>query len=302
MKKFKWLLPAMSVAGLTAGIVPVVSCGHKIPDPENFATDSWETVIKVCDDGYEAFAKAYCNYKPTSANSEADAITAIRTWIKAQTKAEKPATRIVEIPRYNYTLEAKVRLIDVDHDELADGKGKAKFTFEFANVFDLFQFDKEGNVWHKDATKSEKEVNSYLRQYLSEVVFDYLPKELKKNIKTVKKYTSYEEDFAWADPVVSEEKLFPLSLTEMKLSDEDCTDKQEGSAYEYYTVDGVEVKKHYVYAEEEEDADFFAYWLRSSAKMKNVAGITSTKTSEGIDAVRTYSHKTIQGIAPGFCI
>ena len=87
MKKTKLLMPLLGVSAISGMIFPTVSCStnnNDIPAPKDYSTDSWETVIDVCNQGYVAFAKAYCG---ATTKDETAAIAAIKAWILEEDNA-----------------------------------------------------------------------------------------------------------------------------------------------------------------------------------------------------------------------
>lgn len=121
------------------------------------------------------------------------------------------------------------RIIGINHDELADGTGKAGLTFEATN--------RALHGWRMNATKTtiggwEK---SELRGRLNTGdLWSLLPSELQSKVKSVTKMTDNQGGGEAGTPSATTDKVFLLSSTEVWGNlDED------GSQYEYYKSKGV---------------------------------------------------------------
>ena len=116
------------------------------------------------------------------------------------------------------------RIIGINHDDLADGSGKAGLTFEATNgVYGVQCVDQEmfdGDMW----------MNTELRQRLnSGDLWSLLPNELSGRIATVGK-----PDVTPHGKQVMADKMFLLSANEVYGNFDSC-----GSQYEYYAGKGV---------------------------------------------------------------
>lgn len=116
----------------------------------------------------------------------------------------------------NSITDVEIEIIGINHDDLADGSGKAGITIGTKNALSRFYYLENGNVTLKNGW-----ANSTLRSALHSTVFNNLPADMTKHIKTVKKLSTT----AYGDylPVESEDKLFVPSITEFT-----------GTAYQNY--------------------------------------------------------------------
>ena len=120
-------------------------------------------------------------------------------------------------------------IIGINHDDAADGNGKAGLTFKF----DWYAF----GYTRMNATKTniggwEK---SELRERLnSGDLWSLLPAELQSKVKSVKKMTDNQGGGKVGAPTATTDKVFPLSSTEIY-----GNDGSDGTQYEYYAENGV---------------------------------------------------------------
>ena len=144
------------------------------------------------------------------------------------------------------------RIIGINHDDLADGSGKAGLTFE-ATKFDATntgQPTKEMNPTNTNVGGWEK---SELRGRLnSGDLWSLLPAELQSKVKSVKKMTDNKGGGTAGTPSATTDKVFLLSATEVwgKVD-------SDGVQYEYYKSKGV-TKTDYSGA-----SSVFDHWTRS---------------------------------------
>ena len=121
------------------------------------------------------------------------------------------------------------RIIGINHDDLADGSGKAGLTFEATNTALSTQ---QMNATDTNAGGWEK---SELRGRLnSGDLWSLLPSELQSKVKSVKKMTDNKGGGTAGTPSATTDKVFLLSSTEV-WGDLD----HDGTQYEYYKSKGV---------------------------------------------------------------
>ena len=121
------------------------------------------------------------------------------------------------------------RIIGIDHDDLADGSGKAGLTFEATNNVLGIQRMNATNANTGGWEKSE------LRGRLSSGdLWSLLPGELQSKVKSVKKMTDNKGGGSAGTPSATTDKVFLLSTTEV-WGDLDS----DGAQYEYYKSKGV---------------------------------------------------------------
>ena len=121
------------------------------------------------------------------------------------------------------------RIVGINHDDLADGSGKAGLTFEATNSALGYQ---KMNATNTNAGGWEK---SELRGRLnSGDLWSLLPAELQSKVKAVKKLTDNQGGGKADTPTATTDKVFLLSATEV------WGDMQsDGTQYEYYKSKGV---------------------------------------------------------------
>ncbi len=121
------------------------------------------------------------------------------------------------------------RIVGINHDDLADGSGKAGLTFETTN--DAMGMTRM-NVTHDNADGWEK---SELRGRLnSGDLWSLLPSDFQSRVKAVAKLTDNKGSGSVGTPSATTDKVFLLSSTEV-WGDLD----KDGTQYEYYQSKGV---------------------------------------------------------------
>lgn len=118
------------------------------------------------------------------------------------------------------------RIIGINHDDLADGSGKAGLTFETTNDV-LYK-----HIWNDTKTNVGGWRSSKLRARLnSGDLWALLPAELQSKAKAVTKMTDNEGGGSAGTPTATNDKVFILSTTEI------YGDLQSDAAqYEYYAT------------------------------------------------------------------
>lgn len=139
------------------------------------------------------------------------------------------------------------RIVGINHDDLADGSGKAGLTFEATNTALSTQ---RMNATDTNAGGWEK---SELRGRLnSGDLWSLLPSELQSKVKSVKKMTDNKGGGTAGTPSATTDKVFLLSSTEV-WGDLD----HDGTQYEYYKSKGV-TRSNYSGA-----SSSYSHWTRS---------------------------------------
>lgn len=144
------------------------------------------------------------------------------------------------------TLEYKI--IGINHDDLADGSGKAGLTFEATN-------DAMGRQrMNAELTNAGGWEKSELRGRLSSGdLWALLPSELQSKVKSVTKMTDNKGGGSAGTPSATTDKVFLLSTAEI------YGDLQsDGSQYEYYKSKRVTTSNHY-----EASSSSEYHWTRS---------------------------------------
>lgn len=118
------------------------------------------------------------------------------------------------------------RIIGINHDDLADGSGKAGLTFETTNDV-LYK-----HIWNDTKTNVGGWRSSKLRARLnSGDLWALLPAELQSKAKAVTKMTDNEGGGSAGTPTASNDKVFILSTTEIY-----GDIQSDGAHYEYYAT------------------------------------------------------------------
>ena len=139
------------------------------------------------------------------------------------------------------------RIIGIDHDDLADGSGKAGLTFESTNNA---MGDQRINATETSAGGWEK---SELRGRLnSGDLWSLLPGELQSKVKSVTKMTNNSADGSTESSSATTDKVFPLSTTEIY-----GDMRFGGTQYEYYKSKGVTTSNH------SGASSVYGHWTRS---------------------------------------
>lgn len=139
------------------------------------------------------------------------------------------------------------RIIGINHDDLADGTGMAGLTFEATNS----ALDKQS--MNDTNTNAGGWKSSKLRGRLSSGdLWSLLPSELQSKVKTVKKLTDNQGDGNVGTPLVTNDKVFLLSSTEVW---RDLNG--DGTQYEYYASKGVTKSNYSVVS------SGYDHWTRS---------------------------------------
>ena len=140
------------------------------------------------------------------------------------------------------------RIVGINHDDLADGSGKAGLTFEATN-------DAMGRQrMNAELTNAGGWEKSELRGRLSSGdLWALLPSELQSKVKSVTKMTDNKGGGSAGTPSATTDKVFLLSTAEI------YGDLQsDGSQYEYYKSKRVTTSNHY-----EASSSSEYHWTRS---------------------------------------
>lgn len=191
----------------------------------------------------------------------------------------------------NNGLTYDVRIIDFNHDDLADeeGGGKAGITLEFVELIT----NQDGSLRRDQFSANDAEYDgSKYRIYLEQQFFFSLPDEITTHIKTVKKtYAKWLQD-----PDTLETKIFPLSLTELNLSHTYA--KNEGSTYAYYSGGDKNLRSKSAVGAGE--GIYSSYWTRSAYYM-HYNGFAFAIDSDG-ELADSEAKDSNKGYTAAFCI
>ena len=213
---------------------------------DNFADNTWEQIIDVCQK----------KVVPPS-------------WKVGDQKA-------MTIGGTDYLID----IIGINHDDYADGSGKAPFTFQMHDCYgetkNMNSSDTNNGGWTRCA----------MRQTHLPAILSQMPTEVQNGIREVNKLTSAGNQSATINTTA--DKLFLLSEIEIFGAVTQSV-TGEGTQYDYYNVGNSRVKNYNVRAS--------TWWERSpsgsdSTRFCNVA-------SSGNAAYSTASNA--RGVAFGFC-
>lgn len=139
------------------------------------------------------------------------------------------------------------RIIGINHDDLADGSGKAGLTFEATN--DALGEQRMNATETNTGGWEKSEIRDRLN---SGDLWSILPAEIQSKAKAVKKMTDNKGDGGVGTPTATTDKVFLVSATEV------YGDSQgDGTQYEYYKFKGVSKSNH------SEVSSVFGRWTRS---------------------------------------
>ena len=170
--------------------------------------------------------------------------TSSATYAKAKAAMDARTTWSVQLTNGKALV---YRIVGINHDNLADGSGKAGLTFEATNTALGGQ---KMNATHTNVGGWEK---SELRSRLNTVdLWSLLPSELQSKVKAVTKMTDNQGGGKAGTPTATTDKVFLLSTTEV-YGDFDS----DGVQYEYYKSKGV-TKSNYSNA-----SSSISHWTRS---------------------------------------
>ena len=176
-------------------------------------------------------------------------------------------------------------IVGKDHDDLADGSGKAKLTFGMKN---LMASTRQMNSSMTNAGSFE---GSAMYSWLSGTIYPSLPAELKDAIKSVNKKTSS----GGGSSVIRTDAMHLWLFAEIEVfGTASHSYTGEGTQYQYFTTESTRIKKlsngagaasyWWLRSPDEIDIDFFCYVFSSG------------------EPANYYDPKTPMGVCFGFCI
>ena len=190
-----------------------------------FANNSWETIIAVCKAGNVPDSWAVGNSKNMTIGGA----------------------------------EYQIDIIGKNHDDYADGSGKAPLTFQLHNSY--------GTAYAMNSTSINaggwKECA--MRTTHLPAILALMPAEVQSGIREVSKTTATKSSDSWIATV--SDKLFLLSEVEVFNSTEN-SETGEGSQYAYYGASGSTVKTL--------NGTATSWWLRSPMRTADFAFCAST--------------------------
>lgn len=163
-----------------------------------FANNTWEQIIEAC----------HSNAVPN-------------TWKVADQKS-------MTIGGEDYLID----IIGKNHDDYADGSGKAPLTFQLHDCYKLKK------AMHSTTTNSKGWSRCDMRETNLPIILKQIPTEVQSGIREVNKLTSESRTI-----VTTADKLFLLSEIEIFGSDTN-SGKGEGMQYDYYKAGNSKVKNY----------------------------------------------------------
>lgn len=216
--------------------------------PANFADATWEQIIEAC-----------------QANEVPD------TWV-----ADGTCYKDMEINGTNYRID----IIGKNHDDYADGSGKAPLTFQMHDCYDEKKQMNSGN------TNSGGWQNSAMRTTHLPAILNLMPAEVKAAIRDVQKKSSAGNQSSSIQ--TTNDKLFLLSEIEI-FGSTTYSFAGEGKQYAYYQAGNSKVKNR--------NGSARSWWERSphSSNSSNFCFVNSNGNAAAYDA------NISSGVAFGFC-
>ena len=188
-------------------------------------------------------------------------------------------TKSISIDGTNYNIQ----IYDFNHDDLADGSGKAKITFGLANCLSK-NYRMSGNN-----TTSGGWSSCELRTTLQNTILNQLPTELKSLIKTVKKKTSAGNTSSNIN--TRSDTLFLCSEVEV-FGYNSVSAAGEGTQYPIFTNNNSRIKK------KGDTGSDCGWWERSPH-----ASISTYFCSVfAVGSAGNYGASSTHGVCFGFCI
>lgn len=137
--------------------------------------------------------------------------------------------------RKSMTIDGEDYLIDIigkNHDDYADGSGKAPLTFQLHDCYKLKK------AMHTTTTNSKGWSRCDMRETSLPIILKQMPTDVQSGIREVNKLTSESNTI-----VTTADKLFLLSEIEIFGSDAN-SGKGEGTQYDYYKAGNSKVKNY----------------------------------------------------------
>ena len=177
-----------------------------------------------------------------------------------------------------------IKIYDFNHDDLADGSGKAKMTLGLANCLSTTYAMNSSN------TNAGGWGSCALRTTLQDTIFNQLPSELRALIKKVKKKTSAGNQSSTIN--TTEDTLFLFSEVEL-FGSTTYSKSGEGTQYPIFTNNSSRIKK-------QGDTGSAYYWWERSPNASNSTYFCFVNTDGS--AANGYDASTTYGVCFGFCI
>lgn len=244
--------------------------------------DAYIVVTSVTDNNIENDDISYAvqtQVVSSFANASWEAINEIAQSGQASSVFSIGDTKSISINGTNYNIQ----IYDFNHDDLADGSGKAKITFGLANCLSTTYKMNSSN------TNSGGWGSCALRTTLQNTILNQFPTELKSLIKSVKKKTSAGSQSTTIN--TTNDTLFLFSEVEL-FGSTTYSVAGEGTQYPIFTDNNSRIKK-------QGDAGSAYIWWERSPYASGSAGfcyVTADGSAYASDASAAF------GVCFGFCI
>lgn len=229
---------------IMSGIVPTLKA--PVTYNANFADNDWATIIKAC----------HKNQVP-------------ETWVVGNQKA-------MMINGADYVID----IIGKNHDDYADGSGKAPLTFQLHDCYADRKTMNGGN------TNSGGWTSCDMRQTHLPAILALMPTEVQNGIQEVNKLTS--EGYRSTTISTTADKLFLLSEIEI-FGNITYSASGEGTQYAYYKAGNSKVKNYNGSAN---------YWWQRSPRIGNYTSFCAVRNSGLVDYI---SANDVYCISFAFC-
>lgn len=184
-------------------IIPVVIIFMAITSQSGLDKYSWEALSEI-------------SQEISAARSEEDAIRIAKEKGLVDKNGRLDGTQVKRVKLKDGT-ETSVQLIGIYHDETSGDGGKAGLTFAFTEAI------AEHAMNNGESTNRGGWADSDMRRWLGEEVEEWLPDDLRGEIKTVTKMTNYINPEDGANQVrATDERLWLLSVSECVGDPRDC--------------------------------------------------------------------------------
>lgn len=190
-------------------------------------------------------------------------------------------SKIMHIKDRDYQID----IIGKNHDNYADGSGKAPLTFQLHNLYatEYAMYDSTKNLdgWN---------ICDMRLEHLPDVL-SCMPSEIQNAIREVNKLTGVSTT---TTITTTADKLFLLSEKEV-LGGWGYSRDGEGDQYAYYQESSANKRKTNI-----TNGDYDLYWLRSPNELVNGNAAYCAINSHGNERTRMMGYTSL-GIAPAFC-
>lgn len=266
------------------------------PEKQDFAFAGWTPSLATVT-GNVSYTASWTSVI-TFANASWSQIAEISASGEAPTKFAVGDTKTLTLTFSDTTETIKVRIIGFNHDDLADGSGKAGISIASAQALTtgiLTAMEGSYAIWQNSNTRTA---------FNSGTLYKALPPELKTNLKSVTKTSNggYSKDCAGYEKnalYTTTDKVWMLSSTELGLDNvvnASFTAKNQGENYAYYTNNASRVikttaNKNRVYPTRSMNTKYLSDWVAVSSSGDLTSGVP------GKSGTKTYQPSVF-----GFCI